>query len=187
MERTTPNRVWKVASRWSATGHASSSVLDIFRSHGVVFVGKCQAQFGEVREGDLVAVSSGLNIVALGVVASAPCPVTEVGIDFTDEEKGRFDYEDWVLGCRLSFTDWADEDWLPCRQGTFHEIHEQAAELRRIYSDLQERFGQRQEFDIRARSCTLLRNSRRPKEVLWQRGLVFKVPVYQRPVLLEGT
>jgi hypothetical protein len=146
-----------------------------------MFVGKCQEQFGEVREGDLIAISSGLKIVALGVVASAPCPVTEMGLHFTDEDKGRFDYEDWVLGCRLSFTDLAEEDWLSCRQGTFHEIHDRADELRRIHSDLHQRFGERQEFDIRARSCTLLRNSRRSKDVLWQRGLVFKVPVYQRP------
>jgi hypothetical protein len=53
----TMNRVWKVASRWSETGTRESSVLDIFRRHNVVFVGKFQDRFRQIEVGDLIAIS----------------------------------------------------------------------------------------------------------------------------------
>ena len=47
-------------------------------------------------------------------------------------------------------------------------------------NDLHERFEEQQEFEIQAKSCTLLRNPRQPDNVLWQGSQVFRVPVYQR-------
>lgn len=50
-------RVRKVASRWSDTGCPESSILDIFRRHNVVFVGRFQNRFCQISVGDLIAIS----------------------------------------------------------------------------------------------------------------------------------
>ena len=86
------NRVWKVASRWSETGTPESSILDIFRRHNVVFVGKFQDRFRHITEGDLIVISDGRTVVAMGLAMTLPQPITELGIDFTEEDKERFDF-----------------------------------------------------------------------------------------------
>ena len=78
---TTPmNRVWKVASRWSETGTADSSILDIFRRHNVVFVGKFQDRFQQIAVGDLIVISDAKRVVAMGLATTPPRPVTELGL-----------------------------------------------------------------------------------------------------------
>lgn len=175
------NRVWKVASRWSETGTPESSILDIFRRHNVVFVGKCQHLFRHITEGDLIVISDGRTIVAMGLAMTLPQPITELGIDFTEEDTKRFDFDDYVLGCRVSFTDLSGAEQPHYRPSTFHSVNERADEFREIYRCLHKRFQEEQQFEIRARSCTLARNTTSPAEVLWQERIVFRVPVYQRP------
>jgi hypothetical protein len=66
-----PHTVWKVASRWSEDGNADSSILQLFRRHNIVFVGTHQERFRNIKKGDLIAVSDGKKVVALGVVHSS--------------------------------------------------------------------------------------------------------------------
>lgn len=180
-EPTAPmQRVWKVASRWSEDGNEESSILDIFRAHQVIFVGKKRSQFDQIQEGDLVMISDGRKVVALGIATSAPADLPSFRIPFTKAEESQFDYDNWVKGCRVSFTDLRKEDWIICPPGTFHQVHERADEARRLYARLHKRFEEQQEFDIQAKSCTLLQNLRQPDHILWQSGLAFRVPVYQR-------
>ncbi|HWZ94581.1 MAG TPA: DUF262 domain-containing HNH endonuclease family protein [Opitutaceae bacterium] len=174
------NRVWKVASRWSETGTAESSILDIFRRHNVVFVGKFQDRFQQIEVGDLIAISDAKRVVAMGLAMSLPKPVSELGIEFTDDDLSKFDREDHVLGCRVSFSDLGEEEQPSYRVSTFHSVNERADEFRRIFTAHRQRFEERQQFEINARSCTLACNSTSAADVLWQEGLVFRVPVYQR-------
>lgn len=175
------NRVWKVASRWSEKGHAESSILDIFRRHNVVFVGKFQDRFRQIAEGDLIVISDAKTVVAMGLATTPAQPVTDLGIEFTEEDLGRFDFDDYVLGCRLSFTDLSVDDQPHYRTSTFHAVIERAEEFREIYRGLHRRFEEEQQFEIKARSCTLAHNTASPADVLWQDGLLFRVPIYQRP------
>ena len=175
------NRVWKVASRWSETGHAESSILDIFRRHNVVFVGKFQDRFSQISEGDLIAISDAKKVVAMGLAMSLPQPITELGINFTEDDLKRFDFDEEVLGCRVSFTDLSEAEQPHYRPSTFHSVNERADEFREIYLGLHKRFQEEQQFEIGARSCTLARNSTNSAEVLWQDGIMFRVPIYQRP------
>lgn len=175
------NRVWKVASRWSETGHANSSILDIFRRHKVVFVGKYQDRFRNIEVGDLIAISDGKRVVAMGLATTPPCPVTEMKIEFTEEDRGKFDCEDYVLGCRVSFTDLGEAEQRNYRISAFHGVNERADEFRRIFTEHRQRFDEERQFEIKARSCTLAHNDSSPSDVLWQRRLLFRVPVYQRP------
>jgi hypothetical protein len=174
------NRVWKVASRWSETGHAGSSILDIFRRHNVVFVGKFQDRFRKIVVGDLIAISDGKRVVAMGLATTPPCPVTDLGIEFKEDED-KFDYEDHVLGCRVSFTDLDESEQRDCRIGAFHSVNERADEFRRIFMMHRQHFDEGRQFEIKAKSCALLHNRSSRDEVLWQDRIVFRVPVYQRP------
>jgi len=174
-------RVWKVASRWSETGHAESSILDVFRRHNVVFVGKFQDRFSQISEGDLITISDAKKVVAMGLAMSLPQPITELGIGFTEDDLKRFDFDEEVLGCRVSFTDLSEAEQPDYRVSTFHSVNERADEFRQIYLGLHQRFQEQQQFEIKARSCTLARNPASPAEVLWQDGIVFRVPIYQRP------
>ena len=174
------NRVWKVASRWSETGTAESSILDIFRRHNVVFVGKFQDRFQQIAVGDLIAISNGKRVVAMGLATTPPQPVTELGIEFTDDDLQKFDYEDYVLGCRVSFNDLGEDEQPSYRMSTFHSVNERADEFRRIFTAHRQQFVEMQQFEIKARSCTLAHNATSPADILWQDGLVFRVPVYQR-------
>ena len=178
-------RVWKVASRWSTTGSPESSVLDIFRKHNVVFVGKFQDRFCQIGVGDLIAISDGKMVVAMGLATTLPSPITELGIDFSEEDKACFDCEDYVLGCRVSFTDLNQDERRSYRVSTFHSVNERADEFREIYRKHHQCFEEEQQFEISARSCTLMHNDRNSKDILWQENLFFQVPIYQRPYSWE--
>ena len=174
------SNVWKVGSRWSETGHIDSSILDIFRRHNVVFVGRFQDRFQKVAVDDLIAVSDGKRVVAMGLATTPPRPITQMGIDFSKEDLRKFDFEDHVLGCRISFTDLTDEEKRNYRISTFHAVDERADEFRKIFEGHRRRYDDEQEFDIDARSCTLI-NHADPNRVLWRNGVAFRVPIYQRP------
>lgn len=178
------NSVWKVASRWSDTGHAASSILDIFRNHNVVFTGRGTEHFGKADVGDLIVITDGYRVVALGAVTGAPQPLPELGVDFTAGELDRFNCEAWVWGCRIDHVNVTGEDEEPedyRRRGAFHAIHDRAAEFRQLYHDHRHWFEEGNQFEITARTCTLLQNPERRGEVLWQKDLRFQVPIYQRP------
>ena len=175
------NRVWKVASRWSETGTPESSILDVFRRNNVVFVGKFQDRFRQIAEGDLIAISDGITVVAMGLAMTLPQPITKLGVDFGDDDKQCDFYDNEVFGCCVSFTDLSETEQRPYRRGTFHAVNEQADVFREIYRGLHKRFQEEQQFEIKAKSCTLARNLASPAEVLWQDGTVLRVPVYQRP------
>ncbi len=181
MQKPPMNRVWKVASRWSETGTRKSSILDIFRRHQLVFVGKCQDSFRQIVEGDLIVISDAKRVVAMGLATSLPQPVTALGIDFNEEDLNRFDFDDEVLGCRVSFADLSEDEQRDYRIGAFHGVDVRADEFRRIFMAHRQRFEEKQQFEIKARSCTLAKNTSNPADTLWQDGLVFRVPVYQRP------
>ena len=176
------SRVWKVGSRWSDTGHQESTILDIFRRYNVVFVGVRTKMFNEIQEGDLIGIADGRKIVAAGKAQSAPKPITELNIIFSEEDKRKFDYEEWVVGCRVSFTDIPNkENWVICPPGAIRRFQARAPELEAVYSNLQQAQNVQQEFEIKAKSCTLFDNGKHPDEVLWRNGLSFRVPIYQRP------
>ena len=80
--------VWKVGSRWSESGVPESSIIDIFRKYQLVFAGTDPEGIkARVRVGDLVAVSDGLTIVAVGKVVGEPRTISEFSLEEIDEER----------------------------------------------------------------------------------------------------
>lgn len=64
-ESQTPMQVWRIGSNWG-----DKNVLSVFKEHRVAYAGKeVENQVQNVREGDLVAVTNGQSIVAVGKVS----------------------------------------------------------------------------------------------------------------------
>jgi hypothetical protein len=177
--------VWKVGSRWSETGQKDRSILDIFRQHNVVFVGTQQKRFSLIRKGDLIAVSDGKKVVALGEAQTGALPITDknLGVTFNSRETDRFWFHESVLGCRISFMDLDPKDHVHYRIGTFHRVINKAEHYRNLYKEYYQRFKKNNQFEIKARSCTLMPLPERREEVdcLWKEDVHFVVPIYQRP------
>lgn len=96
------SNVWKIGSRWSDTGTRESSIIDIFRKYQIVFLGVETIRFeNEVKVGDYIAIADGFDVNTLAKVISEPKKITAFDIEFTDEEKSRFGYEDSVFGVKV--------------------------------------------------------------------------------------
>ncbi len=173
-------RVWKVGSRWSLDGNEVSSVLDVFRRHRVVFVGKEQKRFSQVVERDLMLVSDGKTVAAMGRVLAPPRELVDLAIPFTPDELERFDLEPGVSACRIDFVELNDEDRESYRIGAFHEVHQDADGYRELYQRYQNEYVEGAGFEIRARSVTLARNEKSPADILWRPGVQYEIPVFQR-------
>lgn len=174
------SRVWKVGSRWSHDGNAGSCILDLFRQHHIVFVGHEHRRFGLIREGDLIIVSSGTRVVGFGMAMTAPKPFAETGIRFAPGEWPNVGLEYIGLTCRLNYQDLKEEDFVDYRIGACHRVHEKAEHYRKLYESYQAA-KQNDEFSIKARSCTLERNTSSPKDVLLGPACRYQIPIFQRP------
>jgi hypothetical protein len=173
-------RVWKVASRWSEDGNEGSSVLDLFRDHKVVFVGRVPEKFSQIQLGDLLVVSDGREVVAMGTALSKPAPITSLPILFSEADRQRFHYENWVLSCAIAWVDLREEDFVHYRPGAFHEVHENAEHYRDLYRKYAAESRDEGEFEIQARSCTLAYNERESANVLWRNSTRYVIPIFQR-------
>ena len=124
--------VWKIGARWSTTGTSESLIIDIFKKYQIVFLGEETERFlDEVKIGDYIAIANGLIVDTLGQIIDIPKSVTDLGFDFTEEEKSRFTYEDWVAGAKVNIVRLNVEDVFSCTRGTFFKanaIHDEVIE-----------------------------------------------------------
>jgi hypothetical protein len=169
-----------VGSRWSFDGNTRSCILDLFRQHNVVFVGNEHGHFSRILEGDLIIVSSGTRVVALGRAMTDPKPFDETGVQFSFGAWPHVRREDIGLTCRISYQDLKEEDWVHYRIGAFHGVHQNAEHYRELYRSYQAA-RQHDEFSIKARSCTLERNASSPEDVLLKSSCRYHIPIFQRP------
>lgn len=173
-------RVWKVGSRWSQDGNAGSCVLELFRHHHIVFVGWGYNSFEAITKGDLVTVSSGKKVVAMGTALEDAQPFAEMGITLSADERQRVHPDDISQGCRIDFQDLAPEDYVSYRIGAFHGVNERAEQFRQLAQNLKES-KESGEFAIQARSCTLFESGAPGHESLFSPEKHYCIPVYQRP------
>lgn len=190
MNNTPHQKVWKVGSRWSHDGNPESCILDLFRTHHIVFVGHGYDAFAAIKKGDLVTVSSGLQVVALGTAMEDAQPFTNLGIQFSPAEQQQVHPDDIYLGCRIDFQDLAPEDFVSYRMGTIHGVNQRAEQFRQLAEDLDEirqlasnlkESQESGEFAIKARSCTLMDSGTAGHECLLSPQKHYRIPVYQRP------
>ena len=179
--------VWKVGSRWSHTGTVESSIIDLFRRNNIVFTNRNTHLFERIKEGDLIAVSDGFKIIALGLATSSPKPITQFTIQISSKESEIFSPDDSTWGCKISFIDLKEQDYFTYKKrGAFHGIPgDNRNKLITIHDEYKEYFQKKQSFEINARSCTLLHNNQNPNDILWRPNNTLKVPVYQRAYAWE--
>lgn len=174
------SRVWKVGSRWSYDGNVGSCILDLFRQHHIAFVGHEHGNFSRIREGDLIVISSGTRVVALGRAMETPKPFTETPTLVSPGTRRQVDAGDIGLACRISYQDLKEEDFVDYRIGAFHEVREKAEHYRELYRSYRAA-RQHDEFSIKARSCTLEHNASSPDDVLLSPSCRYHIPIFQRP------
>ena len=174
-------RVWKVGSRWSEHGCPNSSILDVFRRNRIVFVGRGQHLFERIMEGDLIAISDGVTVMALGRVASPPRRLSEFSLELTPSEEEWIGLDDDVLACRVDYQDLDPEDHFYGGRRTIHRLYQMAGTALALYQANHQKYEEKQQFEIKARSCTLAANHAAPADVLWQAETRFRIPIFQRP------
>ena len=68
-------KYWKIGSRWHDKGAKSNSILDVFLQNSIVFVKEKNTggrMMNDVKIGDVIAISDGVDIVATAKVISSP-------------------------------------------------------------------------------------------------------------------
>ncbi len=164
------NRVWKIGSRWSVEGSNQSSIIDIFRKYQIVFLGsKERDRFkSEVKKGDYIAIGDGFNVNTLSKVLIEPLPITQLGIQFTDEEKNRFSFEDWVIGAKVHIVELKVNEMIYYKErGAFCEAKQISNEVITKY----EQKNMSEKIEPKVETITL--------EKLNKEELI--IPDYQRP------
>jgi hypothetical protein len=137
------DNVWKVGSRWSDTGTKESSIIDIFRKYQIVFLGSVErGRFqNEVKTGDYIAIADGFNVCTISKVLSEPMPITELGIEFTEEEKNRFTFEDWVIGAKVHIVELKNDNNIYYKErGAFCRANQINNEVIQKYDENQKKF-----------------------------------------------
>ena len=168
------SNVWKVGSRWSKHGSPESSIIDIFRKHNVVFIGDNRDRFlNAVKPHDYIAIADGFKIYILSKVISEPKPITEFGIQFSEEELQRFDYDDWVVGVQVHIVEIGDRSFSYKKMGSFFKANSIARKVENLYEEENKRF------EITASTSYLFRKNYRDN--LLSPKLSYVIPIYQRP------
>ncbi len=175
--------IWKIATRWSDKGDPSSSIIDIFRKYNILFAGREQDYIKQsVKPNDIIAISDGITIVSIAKVLDKPKKLTEFSLDDIDIGTGRFNYEDWVIGFKVTLFDLKKEDWFDYRQGTFHGVNgEYKNKIKSLYDKYNEDYSVNSKFSINAKTCTLKYNSQNGGETILNQNTKYVIPIYQRP------
>jgi len=135
--------VWKVGSRWSDDGNKESSIIDIFRKYQIVFLGSIErVRFqNEVKPGDYIAIADGFNVCTVSKVLSEPMPITELGLEFTEEETNRFAFEDWVIGTKVHIVELENDNNIYYKErGAFCKAIQISSEVIQKYDENQKKF-----------------------------------------------
>jgi len=178
----TPRTLWKIGSRWNATGAPGNSVLGVFNRHQIVFVGSDQDHFARIQMGDLLAITDGALVVAIGEATSLPQAITEMSISFADDDEAEdFCYAE-VLACKARIVFLKEPDRFQAfdggkgRRGAAFRLPGQLEHVKALWDAYRSESEVKKEFSIKARSCTLL-----GRDSLLDAHRRFLVPVYQRP------
>lgn len=104
--------LWKIGSRWNDTGTPGNSVQNMFNRHQIVFVGSNQDLFRQIQVSDLLAITDGTLVVAIGEATSLPQPITKMDMPLnfpTDDEVAKY-YRSEVWGCKAHILFLKEED-----------------------------------------------------------------------------
>ena len=126
-------KYWKIGSRWHDNGAKSNSILDVFLQNSIVFVKEKNTggrMMNDVKIGDVIAISDGVDIVATDKVISSPSYLRNYSLSLPSQILNFFDYNE-----NANDTDAVNVNLLrtnikiPYRQGAFCEILDSTLQL----------------------------------------------------------
>ena len=178
--------VWKIASRWSKDGHRESSILDIFWKHSVVFIYSDGHDLSQIcpwkddKEGDLIAISDGYNIVGIAQPLGKVNKLSELGVKLSRFDRKRLDVDIQqapVVGFKVRMIALNDGQKISYKERRrFCQI--QDGTIINTVVTLQDELSSERaatEFKIEASTKSL-------KDLLWDNQVKqYVIPVFQRP------
>ena len=174
--------VWKIGSRWSKDGSWSSSILDIFWKHGVVFVGGDNASlFLHAKKEDLVAIADGYSIVGVGKIIDSPKPISNLKLNLSARDRKRVNTSaNGIFACRVALREIPEENrpWYQHRKKICCIKQKSLTdEIQFLWNKLSSRNPSK--FKIKAQDKTLNDFLEQPNVEKFVTQ--YFIPIYQRP------
>lgn len=119
-------KYWKIGSRWHDNGAKSNSILDIFLQNSIVFVKEKNTggrMMNDVKIGDVIAITDGVDIVATAKVISSPSYLRNYSLSLPSQISNFFDYNENAndtVAVKVNLV--RTNIKIPYRQGAFCEI-----------------------------------------------------------------
>ena len=119
-------KYWKIGSRWHDNGAKSYSILDVFLQNSIVFVKEKNTggrMMNDVKIGDVIAISDGVDIVATDKVISSPSYLRNYSLSLPSQILNFFDYNENAndtVAVKVNLV--RTNIKIPYRQGAFCEI-----------------------------------------------------------------
>ena len=126
-------KYWKIGSRWHAKGAKENSILDIFLQNAVVFVKEVNTggrMMTDVKIGDIIAITDGVDIVATAKVISSPSYLSNYSLSLPPQILNFFDYNENAndtVAVKVNLV--RTNIKIPYRQGAFCEILDSTLQL----------------------------------------------------------
>ena len=119
-------KYWKIGSRCLDNGAKSNSILDVFLQNSIVFVKEKNTggrMMNDVKIGDVIAISDGVDIVATAKVISSPSYLRNYSLSLPSQILNFFDYNENAndtVAVKVNLV--RTNIKIPYRQGAFCEI-----------------------------------------------------------------
>lgn len=126
-------KYWKIGSRWHDNGAKSNSILDVFLQNSIVFVKEKNTggrMMNDVKIGDVIAISDGVDIVSTAKVISSPSYLRNYSLSLPSQILNFFDYNENANDTVAVKVNWVRTNIkIPYRQGAFCEILDSTLQL----------------------------------------------------------
>lgn len=120
-------KYWKIGSRWHNNGAKRNSILDVFLQNSIVFVKEKNTggrMMNDVKIGDVIAITDGVDIVATAKVISSPSYLSNYSLSLPPPQiLNFFDYNENAndtVAVKVNLV--RTNIKIPYRQGAFCEI-----------------------------------------------------------------
>ena len=126
-------KYWKMGGRWHNNGDKRNSILDVFLQNSIVFVKEKNTggrMMNDVKIGDVIAITDGVDIVATAKVISSPSYLRNYSLSLPSQILNFFDYNENAndtVAVKVNLV--RTNIKIPYRQGAFCEILDSTLQL----------------------------------------------------------
>ena len=133
--------VWKIGSRWSEDGLQGTSIFEkVFVPTGFVFA--YTEDCANIREGDLIAIADGYQVVAIAEALTPGCSLVKFDSSKLPDVANEYFSNPNCFGCKVRIFQLDEADTFKYeKRGMFCQAPRIADEIRRIYGKMMEKPG----------------------------------------------